>query len=44
MKYNIYYGIRMVASYDSLQEAKEAKRKLDSPSMATIFYRGRQVG
>ena len=44
MKYNLYYGIRLVASYDSLQEAKEAKRKMHSPLSATIFYRGRQVG
>jgi len=44
MKYNLYYGIRLVASYDSLQEAKEAKRKMHSPLSAMIFYRGRHVG
>ena len=43
-KYNLYYGIRLVNSYDSFEEAKEAKRKLHSPLSATIFYRGRHVG
>ncbi len=43
-KYNLYAGIRVVNSFDTLKEAKEAKRNFSKTTNLVIFHRGKVVG
>ncbi len=44
MKYNLYYGIRLHSSHETLRDAKNEKKRLNSPKAVVIFYHGRRVG